>query len=106
MTESKINLKSKLELIKECRATNKFKQAEVYYNMLEYLPESQKEHKLFIMNHIYDHSLYSEMVINYYYLAYILFYFFSNWQNILLYLLLFLLHLFLLSYYSLHNHLL
>ena len=23
------------ELIKECRATNKFKQAEVYYNMLE-----------------------------------------------------------------------
>jgi len=57
------------ELIKECRAKNKFKQAEVYYNMLEYLPEKQKEHKLFIMNHIYDHSLYSEMVINYFYLG-------------------------------------
>ena len=33
------------------------------------MPENQKEHTLFIMNHIYDHSLYSEMVINYFYLG-------------------------------------
>jgi len=57
------------ELIKECRATNQFKQGEAFFNMLEPLPNNQKEHKLFILNHIYEHSMYSEMVIILYYLG-------------------------------------
>jgi hypothetical protein len=56
------------ELIKECRATNKFKQGYAFYKMLEPLKNEDKQHKLFIINHIYDHSLYSEMVIILYYL--------------------------------------
>ena len=57
------------ELIKDCRAANHFKQGEAFYNMLEPLNEADKPHKLFIMNHIYEHSLYSEMVIILYYLG-------------------------------------
>jgi hypothetical protein len=56
------------ELIKECRATNKFKQGYAFYKMLEPLQNKDKPHKLFIINHIYDHSLYSEMLIILYYL--------------------------------------
>jgi len=56
------------ELIKECRATNNFKQGEIYFDMLKTCTKNDKPHKLFIINHIHDHSLYSEMLIIYYYL--------------------------------------
>ena len=56
------------ELIKECRATNNFEQGEIYFNMLTPCTEADKVHKLFIINPIHDHSLYSEMLIIYYYL--------------------------------------
>ena len=56
------------ELIKECRATNQFRQGEIYFDMLKECRKEDKPHKLFIINHIHDHSLYSEMLIIYYYL--------------------------------------
>mgnify|MGYP006148696005 CR=1 FL=1 len=56
------------ELIKECRITNKFKQGYYLYKMLEPIKNEDRKHKLFIINHIYDHSLYSEILIILYYL--------------------------------------
>lgn len=55
------------ELIKLCRERNEFKQADLFYSMLTEIREEDKPHKLFIINHIYDHSLYSEMFIIYNY---------------------------------------
>ena len=56
------------ELIKECRATNKFQMGYQLYKMLNPCYEHDKPHKLFILNDIYEHSLYSEMLIILYYL--------------------------------------
>ena len=56
------------ELIKECRATNKFEMGYGLWKMLKPCYEHDKPHKLFINNHIYEHSLYSEMLIILYYL--------------------------------------
>jgi len=52
------------ELIIECRKTNKFEMAHGLYKMLKPCTGS----KLFIINHIYEHSLLSEMFIVLYYL--------------------------------------
>lgn len=55
------------ELIKRCRETNEFEQGYRLYKMLKPMEEHDKPHKLFIINHIYEHSLYSEMfIINHY----------------------------------------
>ena len=55
------------ELIKRCREQNKFQMGYKLYKMLEPMKEQDKPHKLFIINHIYEHSLYSEMfIINHY----------------------------------------
>lgn len=55
------------ELIKKCRETNEFKLGYKLYKMLRPMKEHDKPHKLFIVNHIYEHSLYSEMfIINHY----------------------------------------
>jgi glycosyltransferase involved in cell wall biosynthesis len=51
------------ELIKKCRETNQFHQAYTLYKMLKPMRKQDWEHKLFIVNHIYEHSLYSEMFI-------------------------------------------
>jgi len=56
------------EIIKECRETNKFETGYNLYNMLKPIYEHDKPHKLFILNDIYEHSLYSEMLIILYYL--------------------------------------
>jgi tetratricopeptide (TPR) repeat protein len=54
------------ELIKECRADNQFEKGYGLYKMLK--PRIKKDSQLFIINHIYDHSLFSEMLIILYYL--------------------------------------
>mgnify|MGYP006164734845 FL=1 len=56
------------ELIKKCREQNKFKTGYKLYKMLKPCLKQDKPHKLFIINHIYEHSLYSEMAIILYYL--------------------------------------
>jgi tetratricopeptide (TPR) repeat protein len=56
------------ELIKECRADNQFEKGYCLYKMLKPCLKKDRPHKLFIMNHIYDHSLFSEMLIILYYL--------------------------------------
>ena len=56
------------ELIKECRSKNKFKTGYNLYKMLDKMEKEDIEHKLFIIPHIYDHSLYSEMLIILFYL--------------------------------------
>ncbi len=56
------------ELIKKCRARNEFKTGYKLYKMLKPCLDGDKQHKLFIENHIYEHSLYSEMAIILYYL--------------------------------------
>ena len=56
------------ELILKCREEKNFKLGEKIYNMLTPINESDKNNKLFVINHIYDHSLYSEMSIIYFYL--------------------------------------
>ena len=56
------------ELIKKCREENNFTQGEIYFDMLKKCSKEDKNHKLFFMNFIHDHSLYSEMLVIYYYL--------------------------------------
>ena len=56
------------ELIKKCREQKKFKTGYKLYKMLKPCLKQDKQHKLFITNHIYEHSLYSEMTIILYYL--------------------------------------
>jgi|TARA_B110000971_G_scaffold219002_1_gene259080 tetratricopeptide (TPR) repeat protein len=56
------------ELIKKCRAQNKFKTGYELYKMLKPCLKKDKIHKLFVINHIYEHSLYSEIAIILYYL--------------------------------------
>jgi len=56
------------ELIKKCRATNKFEMGYGLWKMLKPCLNQDKQHKLFIYNPIYEHSLYSEILIILYYL--------------------------------------
>ena len=56
------------EIIVKCREENNFKEGERVYNMLTDCNEKDKVNKLFMINHLYDHSIYSEMAIIYYYL--------------------------------------
>ncbi len=56
------------ELIKKCREKNMFKQGEIYFNMLKLCENQEKIHRLFLNNNIHEHSIYSEMLVIYYYL--------------------------------------
>ena len=59
--------KLSMNLLKDVEKKNHFQLGYTLYKMLKPIKESDKPHKLFIINHIYEHSLYSEMfIINHY----------------------------------------
>jgi glycosyltransferase involved in cell wall biosynthesis len=56
------------ELIAECRVNNNFETGYALYKMLKPCYNKDRHTKLFIINHIYEHSLFSEMLIILFYL--------------------------------------